>query len=131
MKLINPPSEYYLAIFEAITKMDKLYQFFILLAILLLGLFIDFQNAEAIQENTVTIQKHSDQLIELNQKFNGLVTLASNISTKNDTQDEEIEKLKKKNEEQDEKIKEQDEKIKEHDEKIKDDEKIKEQQGTG
>ncbi len=50
MKLINPPSKYYLTILGAIAKMDKLYQFFILLAILLLGLFVDFQNAEAIQE---------------------------------------------------------------------------------
>ena len=50
---------------------------------------------------------------ELDQKFNSLITLASNISTKNDAQDEEIEKLKKKNEEQDKKNEEQDKKIEE------------------
>jgi len=108
----------YLVVLKWIIKMEKPYQFVMLSVLLIFSLTVDFRNAAAIQENTTIIKNHSEQLDQLNDKFNSLIVLASNVKSKNDEQDEKLKKLEEKDKEQDNKLNGQDDKNKEQDSRI-------------
>ena len=88
-------------------------QFYVLVTLLAGGLFMDVENASAIQSNGEAILAAEGRIDDLSDKFGHLVALMDEQKRRDAEQDKEIEKLKAKDKEHDAKDKEHDRKIKE------------------